>query len=122
MPPFFDPLSEMTSLQLAAPAMSMAMGYYRSPRRVSTGEMAAALGVPRTTFQLGGGQRRPNGWRSLHPRFSTEPNSAPQRDGAAKEAADLGLRFFGVLLRLHQERPDNDQDNQDRWEIVEPLR
>jgi hypothetical protein len=29
----------------------MAMGYYGSPRRVSTGEMAAALGVPRTTFQ-----------------------------------------------------------------------
>lgn len=49
--PLLDPLSAMTPLQLSALATSMAMGYYRLPRRTSTGRIAQSLGVPRTTFQ-----------------------------------------------------------------------
>lgn len=49
--PLLDPLSGMTSMQLNALATSMALGYYRLPRRTSTGKIAASLRVPRTTFQ-----------------------------------------------------------------------
>jgi predicted DNA binding protein len=49
--PLMDPLSGMTSMQLNALATSMALGYYRLPRRTSTGKIAASLKVPRTTFQ-----------------------------------------------------------------------
>lgn len=49
--PLLDPLSGMTRMQLSALATSMERGYYRLPRRTSTGKMAAALKVPRTTFQ-----------------------------------------------------------------------
>ena len=49
--PLMDPLSAMTSMQLNALATSMALGYYRLPRRTSTGKIAASLRVPRTTFQ-----------------------------------------------------------------------
>jgi predicted DNA binding protein len=38
-------------MQLNALATSMALGYYQQPRRTSTGKIAAALKVPRTTFQ-----------------------------------------------------------------------
>jgi predicted DNA binding protein len=49
--PLMDPLSGLTPMQLNALATSMAQGYYRLPRRTSTGKIAAALKVPRTTFQ-----------------------------------------------------------------------
>jgi len=49
--PLIDPLSAMTPMQANALATSMAMGYYRLPRRTSTGKIAASLKVPRTTFQ-----------------------------------------------------------------------
>jgi len=49
--PLMSPLSGMTPMQLSALAMSMEQGYYRLPRRTSTGKIAAALRVPRTTFQ-----------------------------------------------------------------------
>ncbi len=49
--PLTDPLSGMTPMQLNALATSMAFGYYRLPRRTSTGKIAASLRVPRTTFQ-----------------------------------------------------------------------
>ncbi len=49
--PLLDPLSGMTPMQLNALATSMALGYYRLPRRTSTGKIAASLKVPRTTFQ-----------------------------------------------------------------------
>lgn len=49
--PLLDPLSGMTPMQLSALATSMAMGYYRLPRRTSTGKIAQSLKVPRTTFQ-----------------------------------------------------------------------
>lgn len=49
--PLTNPLSGMTSMQLSALATSMERGYYRLPRRTSTGKIAAALKVPRTTFQ-----------------------------------------------------------------------
>jgi predicted DNA binding protein len=49
--PLVNPLSSLTSMQLNALATSMAFGYYRQPRRTSTGKIAAALKVPRTTFQ-----------------------------------------------------------------------
>lgn len=49
--PLLDPLSRMTPMQLRALATSMMMGYYRLPRRTSTGRIAASLNVPRTTFQ-----------------------------------------------------------------------
>lgn len=49
--PLHDPLAEMTAMQLNALATSMALGYYRLPRRTSTGKIAASLKVPRTTFQ-----------------------------------------------------------------------
>jgi len=49
--PLLDPLSAMTPMQLNALATSMALGYYRLPRRTSTGKIAASLKVPRTTFQ-----------------------------------------------------------------------
>jgi predicted DNA binding protein len=41
----------MTPMQVSALATSMALGYYRMPRRTSTGKIAASLKVPRTTFQ-----------------------------------------------------------------------
>jgi len=49
--PMLDPLSTMTAMQVNALATSMALGYYRLPRRTSTGKIAASLRVPRTTFQ-----------------------------------------------------------------------
>jgi predicted DNA binding protein len=49
--PLLDPLAGMTAMQLNALATSMALGYYRLPRRTSTGKIAASLKVPRTTFQ-----------------------------------------------------------------------
>jgi predicted DNA binding protein len=49
--PILDPLSSLTSLQLNALATSLALGYYRLPRRTSTGKIAATLKMPRTTFQ-----------------------------------------------------------------------
>ena len=49
--PLLDPLSGMTPMQLNALATSMALGYYKLPRRTSTGKIAASLSVPRTTFQ-----------------------------------------------------------------------
>jgi predicted DNA binding protein len=49
--PLPDPLAELTPMQLNALATSMAFGYYRKPRRTSTGKIAAALRIPRTTFQ-----------------------------------------------------------------------
>jgi predicted DNA binding protein len=49
--PLPDPLADLTPMQLNALATSMAFGYYRKPRRTSTGEIAATLKIPRTTFQ-----------------------------------------------------------------------
>jgi len=49
--PLFDPLSDLTAMQLNALVTSTALGYYRLPRRTSTGKIAAALKIPRTTFQ-----------------------------------------------------------------------
>ncbi len=49
--PLPDPLAALTPMQLNALATSIALGYYRRPRRTSTGKIAAALKVPRTTFQ-----------------------------------------------------------------------
>lgn len=49
--PMADPLSGMTRMQLGALTASMELGYYRLPRRTSTGKIAATLQVPRTTFQ-----------------------------------------------------------------------
>jgi predicted DNA binding protein len=49
--PLFDPLSGLTPMQLNALVTSMAFGYYSQPRRTSTGKIASALNVPRTTFQ-----------------------------------------------------------------------
>jgi hypothetical protein len=49
--PLLDPLAGMTAMQLNALATSMALGYYRLPRRTSTGRIASSLRVPRTTFQ-----------------------------------------------------------------------
>jgi predicted DNA binding protein len=49
--PLLDPLSGMTPMQVSALATSMSLGYYRLPRRTSTGKIAASLNVPRTTFQ-----------------------------------------------------------------------
>lgn len=49
--PLMDPLHELTSMQLNALATSISLGYYRRPRRTSTGRIAATLKVPRTTFQ-----------------------------------------------------------------------
>lgn len=49
--PLVDPLSGMTPMQLNALATSMELGYYRLPRRTSTGKIAESLSVPRTTFQ-----------------------------------------------------------------------
>jgi len=49
--PLADPLSSMTPMQLNALATSMELGYYRLPRRTSTGRIAESLRVPRTTFQ-----------------------------------------------------------------------
>ena len=46
-----NPLSRLTPMQAEALATSMSYGYYRVPRRTSTGKIAAYLGVPRTTFQ-----------------------------------------------------------------------
>jgi predicted DNA binding protein len=46
-----DPLSDMTPMQVHALAIAMSLGYYRLPRRTSTGKIAASLKVPRTTFQ-----------------------------------------------------------------------
>lgn len=49
--PLLDPLSNLTSLQLSALATSLALGYYRLPRRTSMGKIAASLRMPRTTLQ-----------------------------------------------------------------------
>jgi len=49
--PLADPLSTMTPMQRKALATSMELGYYRLPRRTSTGKIASSLMVPRTTFQ-----------------------------------------------------------------------
>ena len=49
--PLANPLSGMTPMQLRALATSMELGYYRLPRRTSTGKIAASLKVPRSTFQ-----------------------------------------------------------------------
>lgn len=49
--PLLDPLSNLTGLQLSALATSVALGYYRLPRRTSMGKIAATLKMPRTTFQ-----------------------------------------------------------------------
>ena len=49
--PLLDPLSSLTALQLSALANSVALGYYRLPRRTSMGKIAATLKMPRTTFQ-----------------------------------------------------------------------
>ncbi len=49
--PLLDPLAGMTSMQVNALATSMALGYYRLPRKTSTGKIAASLRIPRTTFQ-----------------------------------------------------------------------
>jgi len=49
--PLMDPLSGMTPMQVSALATSMTLGYYRLPRRTSTGKIAESLRVPRTTFQ-----------------------------------------------------------------------
>jgi predicted DNA binding protein len=49
--PMLDPLSGLTRMQLSALTTSMAMGYYRLPRKTSTGKIAKTLKVPRTTFQ-----------------------------------------------------------------------
>jgi predicted DNA binding protein len=49
--PLINPISDMTSKQIAALAMSMRYGYYELPRHTSTGKIASALNVPRTTFQ-----------------------------------------------------------------------
>lgn len=48
---FMDPLFGLTGMQLNALVMAVALGYYRLPRRISTGAMAKMLHVPRTTFQ-----------------------------------------------------------------------
>ncbi len=49
--PLINPISDLTSKQVAALAMSMRYGYYERPRRTSTGKIARAANVPRTTFQ-----------------------------------------------------------------------
>jgi predicted DNA binding protein len=49
--PLINPISDLTSKQAAALAMSMRGGYYDLPRRTSTGRIAKAANVPRTTFQ-----------------------------------------------------------------------
>jgi predicted DNA binding protein len=49
--PLINPISDLTSKQVAALAMSMRLGYYELPRQTSTGKIANAAHVPRTTFQ-----------------------------------------------------------------------
>jgi predicted DNA binding protein len=49
--PLINPISDLTSKQAAALAMSMRLGYYERPRHTSTGKIANAVNVPRTTFQ-----------------------------------------------------------------------
>jgi predicted DNA binding protein len=49
--PLINPISDLTSKQVAALAMSMRFGYYELPRHTSTGKIARAVHVPRTTFQ-----------------------------------------------------------------------
>jgi predicted DNA binding protein len=49
--PLINPIADLTSKQAAALAMSMRSGYYASPRHTSTGKIANAAHVPRTTFQ-----------------------------------------------------------------------
>jgi predicted DNA binding protein len=49
--PLINPISDLTAKQVAALAMSMRYGYYKLPRHTSTGKIANAAHVPRTTFQ-----------------------------------------------------------------------
>jgi predicted DNA binding protein len=49
--PLINPISDLTPKQAAALAMSMRNGYYELPRHTSTGKIADAAHVPRTTFQ-----------------------------------------------------------------------
>ncbi len=49
--PLINPISDLTSKQVTALATSMRYGYYELPRHTSTGKIASALNVPRTTFQ-----------------------------------------------------------------------
>jgi predicted DNA binding protein len=49
--PLINPISDLTSKQATAIAMSLRFGYYESPRHTSTGKIANAVNVPRTTFQ-----------------------------------------------------------------------
>jgi predicted DNA binding protein len=49
--PLINPVSDLTSKQVAALATSMRFGYYDLPRRTSTGKIANAVHVPRTTLQ-----------------------------------------------------------------------
>jgi predicted DNA binding protein len=49
--PLINPVSDLTPKQLAALATSMRLGYYELPRHTSTGKIANAVHVPRTTFQ-----------------------------------------------------------------------
>jgi len=49
--PLINPIADLTSKQVTALAMSMRHGYYELPRHTSTGKIANAVHVPRTTFQ-----------------------------------------------------------------------
>jgi predicted DNA binding protein len=49
--PLINPIADLTSKQATALATSMRYGYYALPRRTSTGKIAKAEHVPRTTFQ-----------------------------------------------------------------------
>jgi predicted DNA binding protein len=44
-------LSDLTEKQLAALQLAIASGYYDSPRRVTTEDLAARVGIARTTFE-----------------------------------------------------------------------
>jgi predicted DNA binding protein len=49
--PLINPIADLTSKQVTALATSMKLGYYELPRHTSTGKIASAVNVPRTTFQ-----------------------------------------------------------------------
>jgi predicted DNA binding protein len=49
--PLINPISDLTPKQVAALAVSMRHGYYEVPRHTSTGKIASAVHVPRTTLQ-----------------------------------------------------------------------
>jgi predicted DNA binding protein len=49
--PLINPIADLTSKQVTALATSMRYGYYERPRHTSTGKIASAVKVPRTTFQ-----------------------------------------------------------------------